>query len=738
MARVAIVSYDVQTIRGKAFGVAAFTTRWARLLREAGEDVTIVMTRCDWEPMSVDPPWRERYRQWGIRLIELQSPPPLPTRWPEVPTVRIAEIAAPVLRNFDIVYLQDWGNPGFHLLRERRYSLDPGPVCVTQIFGPSEWELSSNQKYPDLPADLHLNYQERYAAKHSDFVVSSSAYMVNHLSSLGWEFPGEVPLLGLPMPEPPPPPPDLPAPRIRSIVYFARIEERKGIRLFVQALQHLAKHSSTQIPDILLFGSVNDPDLLDDALRSLKSAGLSATHRTSVDSETSMQYLREHATEILCVVPSPSDNYPYTIVEASLIPGLNLIASNGGGVPDMLDHAEGQLFDPFPRDLAAKIAERLQSPLTAAQLARYDCRAANDRWLAFHRTALATPRPHRTLPSVLPTVDVCTTYFQKAPHLPQLIDALESQTTSDFHVIAIDDGSPDPESRRVFDEQAARVAPRGWDFVRQPNAFVDAARNAAAARGSADLILFVDADDVPSHNAVARLREAITLSGDDALIPSSYLFASDKPPFDPATGHITAPAYATCIPLGMDLVGGLLDPSSFGGSMFLVRRSAFEAIGGFRELRGAGHEDWETYVRLALAGFKVDVLPEFHQFYRQVEGSLARTLPSNASRRRLLAPYEDRLSAAGLQGGALALAGLYEGRKQLETQIKLLTAKVNAPKSGYDFFTAAGKRFEAETTGPSISRLQSWYRATFSLETRLKIHRVLLAPFLGPYEPPSA
>ena len=202
MARVAIVSYDVQTIFGKAGGVGAFTTRWANLLRQAGESVTIVMARIDWEPMRVDPNWRARYKGNEISLIELQAPPALPTRWPEVPTMRLAEIAAPVLQSFDIAYFQDWGNPAFHLLRERRYSSNRGPVCVTVLHGPSEWELSSNGKYPELPRDLHLSYQERYSARHSDFVVSPSRYMVNQLKSLDWEFPGEVEVLGLPMPEP--------------------------------------------------------------------------------------------------------------------------------------------------------------------------------------------------------------------------------------------------------------------------------------------------------------------------------------------------------------------------------------------------------------------------------------------------------------------------------------------------------------------------------------------------------
>jgi glycosyltransferase involved in cell wall biosynthesis len=293
MARVAIVSYDVQTIRGKSGGVGAFTTRWANLLRQAGDDVTIVMTRTDWEPMSVDPQWRVRYQANGISLIELQSPPPLPTRWPEVATMRVSELAAPILRNFDIVYFQDWGNAGFHLLRERRYSLDQGPVCVTVLHGPSEWELSSNELYPELPGDLHLAYQERYAARHSDFVVSPSRYMVDHLQQLGWEFPGEVRALGLPMPAPAPTA-ALPTPRIKTIVYFGRIEERKGIRIFVKAMQHLAQQTKAR-PEVVLLGASKSAELLDFALRGLKASGFAASHLGSLDSELPLRHRRSIA-----------------------------------------------------------------------------------------------------------------------------------------------------------------------------------------------------------------------------------------------------------------------------------------------------------------------------------------------------------------------------------------------------------------------------------------------------------
>jgi len=723
MAKVALVSYDVQTIFGRGGGVGAFVTRWANLLQQAGEHVTIVMTGIDSALMRVDPNWRVRYRENGISLIELQVPPVISKRRPDVPTMRLAEIVTPALHDFDVAYFMDWGNTAFHLLRERRYSSNRGPVCVTVLHGPSEWVLRANREHPKLPWDLHLAYQERYSALHSNFVVSPSHFMVEHLKSLGWEFPGEVEVLGLPMPKSADAPPNNLTPsQIRKIVYFGRVEESKGIRNFVLALQHFAK-GAVYKPEIVLLGKDADwgrpsgEQLLDFAWQGLREAGFKVSREASLDSENACRFLRENALETLCVIPSLADNHPYTVIEASLIPGLNLIACRSGGVPEILRGAERQLCDPLPMDLAERIRERVNTPLGAAELARYNWRAANERWLEFHRKAAASAkvRSPRALPERKLTVDVCVTYFQKAAYLGQLMESLEEQTETDFHVIAVNDGSPDAESNRVFEEQGAKASSRGWDFYRQENAFVDAARNSAARRGTGDLILFIDSDDVPARNAIARMREAMTLSGDDALICASYLFTSEKQPFDPATGEVLVPADETNIPLGMDLVGGLVNPCVFGASMFVIRRSVFEKVGGFRELRGAHDGHWEFYVRLALEGYKIDVLPELLLFYRQAEGSPSRTLPSQGSyRTRFLDTYEDRLRTAGLKGAALALAGLYRNSLEMEKEIK---------------------RYR---DGTLIEGLRLLYRGLVPVSVRLGFHKLFLAPFTGPNRPPAA
>jgi hypothetical protein len=734
MARVAIVSRDVQTIFGRVAGFGLFTARWANLLRGAGEAVTIVAARTGAEPMRVDPEWRAKYQANGISLIELQAPLLNPNRWPEVPCMRLAELVTPVLQGFDIVYFNDWGNSAFDLVRRRRYGPHPGPVCVTVLHGPSEWELSASGKYPELPDDLHLAYLERYSARHSDFVVSPSRYMAAYLQDLGWEFPAEVEALGLPMEETRGAEP-LPPGRIREVVYLGSLTESMAMRTFVDSMKLLAAAASHR-PRVMLLGQAEDRLALQSALRDLRGQGFTAAHTEAIDGQSAQTYLRNAPRETLCVLSGGQEHYPYALIEASMVDGLNVIAYGSGGIKEVLPESAKYWSEPFPRELADKIAEKLRAPLGTADLPAYGCEQANSRWLEFHHRAAewGRARTARVKPAAKLSVDVCVTYYRKARYLSQLIDALEEQTGKNFHVIAVNDGSPDEESNRVFEQQAVRTGSRGWDFFRQENAFVDAARNSAARRGKGELILFVDADDVPALNAVERMREAMAYSQDDALFCSVYLFAGHNRPYDIPSGKVLVPAFGASNPLGMDLVGGILNPSVFGSSLFIVRRSVFESMGGFREVKGAGHEEWEFYVRLCLAGHRVDAIPETLLFYRQVEGSLARTLPPKPSMRRLLGAYEEALGKVGLEGGALALAGLYQSGQELKKENRRLSIQAAAPRGRYALFSRQRMVYES---GPgNIERLRQLYRKMIPLDLRLSFHRILLQPFFGPYQPP--
>ncbi|MGA3204753.1 MAG: glycosyltransferase [Bryobacteraceae bacterium] len=650
MSKVALVSHDLPTIHGRAGGVGTFVAQFAALLRERGEDVTIILTRQETEPTRIDEKWRRKYEHLGIRLVELHNAPPSPDRWSDAWTARLSQQVAPLLRGFDIAYFQDWANVAFQAARAKRFNPMGWPVLVTVLHGPSNWIRAANREYPDIPDDLHLEFIERYSARHSDRVIAPSRYILDWARSEGWTFATEPDLLGLPY-RPPASSPAKDGPSFRQIVFFGRLETRKGFSLFLDGVR-MSHGSLTGLERVVLLGHQDEPGAADCVQREL--GAVPVVHIGDLDTEGAADYLRSHRGDSLVVIPSPVENFPYAVIEASLIPGLNALYSSGGGVPEIFGGAcESQLFEPNPQALAAKLLERWFEPLS--QPARYDYASANQRWLQFHEDALGK-RAAVSLPVSPPDirrVDVCITYFNKAAHFPKLLDALKRQSVAGFGVIAVDDGSTDAEARRIFDQMAAQYTAAGWTFFRQKNMFVDAARNRAARRSNAEFLLFIDADDLPVPNTVERMLGAILASGDDCLLAGGYLFDGES-------------VKARYMPLGPNLIGGLIDPIVFGPPMIIIRRTVFNAIGGYREVRGAAHEDWELQVRLLLAGYRTDVIPEFLLYFRQLHDGLALTSDDFAAKRRLIDTYDAEFARLGLHGAANTMRALYRRCQQLE------------------------------------------------------------------------
>ena len=251
----------------------------------------------------------------------------------------------------------------------------------------------------------------------------------------------------------------------------------------------------------------------------------------------------------------------------------------------------------------------------------------------------------------------------------EVIDALHARLSAAaaswgeaYEVVAVDDGSTDALAREVFDEAARQYEERGWIFFRQENAFVDAARNRAEEwAGACDYLFFIDADErIPPH-AIERMVEAAVLSGVDCLVSASTLFRGDEPPYE---------TVAKYMPIGANLTAGLIEPIIFGGPVILVKRDVFEAVGGYREQRGAAHEDWELQARLAMCGYDTDVLPEYLHHYRQLADGLAKTSDGFLAKRRIIDCYEEQFSKIGMHGMAGAMYALYRRCQELEGAVK--------------------------------------------------------------------
>lgn len=130
--------------------------------------------------------------------------------------------------------------------------------------------------------------------------------------------------------------------------------------------------------------------------------------------------------------------------------------------------------------------------------------------------------------------------YNKIKYLPTTLPSLLSQTYRDFELIAVDDGSTDGSGD--FLDRLAKTDSR-VKVIRQPNAGVSAARNAALDRASGDYVVFADADDTVCPDWLEVLAKEAETSGADIVVSGFFSTDSNGKALDtvlpPEEGNIT-------------------------------------------------------------------------------------------------------------------------------------------------------------------------------------------------------
>jgi glycosyltransferase involved in cell wall biosynthesis len=666
--KIAILTLDFDLRSAPLDDRTAFTLHWALLLRQhTGDSVTIFHAS---SPVVAAPELIPN----GVQVVHIETPPaPAPT----FPDVRARTLSAHIrerLHTFDIVYALDAHNLAFELLRERRFKRGSYPTVVTVLLDGTRLRASSAQRYYATLEQHATAFMERYSVAHSDFAAATSHFIVDYARKItDCTLPAETHVLGVPyrpvesiasLSTPP---------AFRHVIYYGRLDPESGLDYLIDGLRALYRqHRDTaeRIESVVLLGSENPEQPRARHTLIKLSYGYGFTLKTTLTHEQALQYLIEQRQHALVIVPQTPGNTPYALMECAHIPDLHVIYPASGGILEMLESSAGAYLPDAPM-LADKIAQAWHDPTHAAP-PRRDAHAVNRRWLAFHervreyhQRAVQAPAPLAAA-----SVDVCIPYFNQPTFLPQVLRALERQTVQHFRVFVIDDGSTEPEARRVFDDMRATYAERGWIFERQANAFPGAARNHAARLGDADYLLFIDADDLAPPHFVARMLEAIHTSGDDSVIASTYRFQNDGYVIDD-TGAMIAPPVMLYLPLGNDLIASQMD-DVHGGPVLIIRRTVFDALGGYTEDKGIGYEDYELHVRVGLAGFRVDVLSETLHWYRQVDGGVSSSTNHYRNHMRVLRNYEARYDARGLYHLATSTQVSYAESKPLNEAIDYL------------------------------------------------------------------
>jgi GT2 family glycosyltransferase len=204
------------------------------------------------------------------------------------------------------------------------------------------------------------------------------------------------------------------------------------------------------------------------------------------------------------------------------------------------------------------------------------------------------------------------------------------------------------------------------------NVYLGAARNRCARLSRGDYLFFLDDDDLPKPHMLERMLRVALRTRADFVACHYDVFASEVSPLEEPEAVTRRHVYAFLGPAA----SLALAENCIGGAAMLVRRAAFERLGGFSEYTDVGGEDYELLVRALLQGLAIELVPEPLVFVRDTPDSMAKTMLLPLVRYRALVPYLNHyplLVDALLLARGLAdrLARAHDGRRRLIADSRL-------------------------------------------------------------------
>jgi hypothetical protein len=205
-----------------------------------------------------------------------------------------------------------------------------------------------------------------------------------------------------------------------------------------------------------------------------------------------------------------------------------------------------------------------------------------------------------------PFCSIVITAYNAASDLPACLDGLIEQKYPHFEIIVVDNASLDKTS-----EVTAHYSPF-IRCVRLPvNRAVAGGYNAGAAAAEGEILIFINADTIPQPGWLQALVEPLTREGRVGMTTSRILLADAPHLVNTCGNDITWTGLTVCRGLG-EPADRWLEPSqvaAVSGAAFAIRRSLFEAIGGFDETFEFYLDDTDLSLRSQLAGYQAWFVP---------------------------------------------------------------------------------------------------------------------------------
>ena len=217
-----------------------------------------------------------------------------------------------------------------------------------------------------------------------------------------------------------------------------------------------------------------------------------------------------------------------------------------------------------------------------------------------------------------PLVSIVIPCFKMGAYIGEALESVGKQSYTHWEVIAVDDCGPEDGTQAIVESFAASRPDHRVEFTRlEQNGGVSVARNAGIKAAKAEVLAFLDPDDIWTQDHLERHMLARKGKDEPLMVTASKvgIFQDGNGlQVDMLWGYSAWEQQVFPLSLAMR---NAMNPSAS-----LVPKALVESVGGFDENRALQHtEDWDLWLRLVEAGAEFVFVNEMTGYYRQHAGA---------------------------------------------------------------------------------------------------------------------
>jgi glycosyltransferase involved in cell wall biosynthesis len=350
-------------------GIGTTNRALALFLREQGYDVDVLYTRVEnGRPFCHRGSFEDQvkaYRQLGVTLSHIDHL----GKWNDWLAKSFLSMQHLIAHAYDVAFFDDTHGTAYYPLLARRTGsteLRNTIACVT-AHSATQWISELNKQPITTFAEYRLMEMERRSLELADVVKAPSGYILQKYRSYGWKLPDRCVVLpnliasdGA----------DVPVRKhsaVKEIVFFGRLERRKGLWMFCRALDRLKyRLGDCTVTFLGKFTFEDGTSTGDSLIRYSARWPFPVRILNDYNRDQALAYLRGHGR--IAVMPSPEDNSPSAVLEC-LAEGIPFLTCSGSGAEELLDDEtrRNNTCAPTVDGLHGKLVHALDHGVTTGQ-----------------------------------------------------------------------------------------------------------------------------------------------------------------------------------------------------------------------------------------------------------------------------------------------------------------------------------------------------------------------------------